>query len=60
MTAPKIKTSHIFPPIPIRSFDWCAWRDGEEERGVYGYGYTENGAVMDLLDIEAEAEEDAA
>lgn len=45
-----IVTSNIFPPIPIRDFDWCAYFEGEEERGQYGYGRTEAEAKADLLD----------
>ena len=45
---PKIVTSHIYPPIPDRSMDWCAYYDGEEERGDYGYGPTEQAAIDDL------------
>jgi hypothetical protein len=45
---PEIVTSHIFPPIPDRSMDWCAYYDGEEERGDYGYGPTEQAAIEDL------------
>lgn len=30
MTSAKIKTSHVYPPIPIRTHDWCAYIDGEE------------------------------
>lgn len=52
---PKIVTSFIYPPIPIRSFDWCAYRDGQEELGGYGYGRTEQEAIDDLLANEAEA-----
>lgn len=43
-----IKTDHVYPPIPIREFDWCAWYDGEEELGHYGYGRTEAEAIADL------------
>lgn len=45
-----IKVEYIYPPIPIRSFDYCAWYDGEEELHHYGYGETANTAVFDLLD----------
>jgi hypothetical protein len=45
----KIVTSHIYPPIPIRDFDWCAYFDGEEELGGYGYGRTEAEAVSDFI-----------
>lgn len=47
-----INTHHIFPPIPIRSFDWSAMRDddeGEEGRPV-GYGATEDEALRDLIE----------
>lgn len=45
-----IETSYIFPPIPMREFDWCAYRD--PERVPYGYGRTEAEAIADLLQIE--------
>lgn len=45
----KIVTSHVRPPIPIRQFDWCAFYDGEEEEGNYGYGATEQEAIRDLI-----------
>jgi len=48
-TTKKIVTHNIFPPIPTRSHDWCAYFDGEEELGDYGYGATEAEAVADLL-----------
>lgn len=44
-----IVTSHIYPPIPIRTMDWCAYFDGEEELGGYGYGRTEEEAVADFI-----------
>lgn len=57
MSKPKIVTSFVHPPIPIRNCDWCAYRDGEEERGNYGYGITEREAVQDLIALEEEIEE---
>lgn len=45
----KIVTSHVYPPIPIRSWDWCAYPDGEEELGHYGWGATEAEAVEELI-----------
>lgn len=45
----KIVTTFIYPPIPIRTHDWCAYFDGEEENGNYGYGQTEQTAINDLL-----------
>ncbi len=45
-----IKTSFVYPPIPIRSMDWCAYLDGQEESGNYGWGHTEQEAIRDLFD----------
>lgn len=50
MTRPRIVTSHVCPPIPVRAFDWCAHYDGEEEAGNYGYGPTEAEAIRDFID----------
>ena len=49
MAKPRIITHHEYPPIPIRSFDWCAYRDGREEEGNYGWGPTKEAAIADLL-----------
>jgi len=46
----KIVTSHLRPPIPFMAMDWCAYFDGEEELGGYGYGRTEAEAVADFID----------
>lgn len=50
----KIITRHVYPPIPIRSFDWCAWYDGDEpdDNGsmACGYGKTAQEAIDDLVD----------
>ena len=54
MPKPKIVTHYVYPPIPWRDFDWCAFRDGEEEKGGYGYGKTEAEAIADLLTLEEE------
>lgn len=42
----KIITSFVYPPIPIRQFDWCAFTD--EESGRYGWGKTEAEAIEDF------------
>jgi len=48
-STPKIVTKHVYPPIPIRSFDWRAWVEGEdEETRVEGWGETEEKAIRDL------------
>ena len=44
-----IKTVFDYPPIPVRTMDWCAYYDGEEH-GPTGHGRTEAQAVQDLLD----------
>ena len=45
----EIRTSHIYPPIPIRSYDWMAWVDGrEEDTTLQGYGATEAQAIAEL------------
>lgn len=59
MTKPKMITSFIYPPIPVRQFDWCAYRDGCEEDGNYGWGTTEAEAIADRLAWEEENEEEA-
>lgn len=46
-----IVTTHVYPPIPCRKFDWCAYPDGEEENGDYGWGATEDEAIDDLVVI---------
>lgn len=47
----QIVTVHVFPPIPCRRNDWCAYPDGEEENGNYGWGPTEAAAIADLIEI---------
>lgn len=44
-----IITSHEYPPIPVRTMDWCAYYDGREEDGKYGWGATEEDAISDLV-----------
>lgn len=45
----RLVTSYVHPPIPVRSMDWCAHWDGEEEAGNYGWGSTEQAAIADFL-----------
>ena len=49
--APRIITTLVYPPIPLRQFDWTAHRDGEEESGPTGFGATEGEAVADLMQL---------
>lgn len=46
----KIRTEFIYPPIPIRKFDWSATDDDTYDEGQpIGYGETEREAIADLL-----------
>jgi hypothetical protein len=58
----RIITSNVYPPIPDRRWDWCAYHDGDEENShLYGWGTTEQEAIDDLRRLEgeyAEAEDD--
>lgn len=53
MTAPII-TRFISPPIGTRDHDWVAYRDGDEEEGLQGFGATEAAAKQELIELEAE------
>lgn len=44
-----VLTDFIYPPIPIRSNDWCACFDPEVQ--PYGYGSTEQEAIEDLRQL---------
>jgi hypothetical protein len=51
----KIRTTHVYPPIPMRNFDWLAVDDetydgapDSRSRNQIGYGRTEAEAVADL------------
>ena len=57
----RIVTHYDPPPIPLRRFDWCAYRDGYEGPTIFsdgsiecrgdpiGFGRTEAEAIADLL-----------
>ncbi len=51
MSEPKIQTSPIFPPIPIRGLDWCAHFDNYEPGQPIGHGATEQEAIEDLKSL---------
>lgn len=44
----KIVTEHVYPPIPVRQFDWVAHYDDPE--GATGWGPTEESAIVDLIE----------
>lgn len=46
----KIVTHNSFPPIPTTKFDWCAFYEGQEEAGNYGYGVTREAAISDFIE----------
>lgn len=57
-----IKTHHVYPPIPIRDFDWSAYDAdtyGGEPGEPLGYGKTEQEAIADLMS-QVEEKETAA
>ena len=47
-------TQNIYPPIPIRRFDWCAYDEDElccdECPLTTGYGETELEAIFDWME----------
>lgn len=52
---PRIITTHVYPPIPIRTMDWQAHYDNEDDPTdgfpvPVGRGRTERDAVVDLID----------
>lgn len=51
----KIIVDLIYPPIPLRCFDYVAYRDPES---YSGYGASADEAIIDLLETEASYAED--
>lgn len=49
----RIVTTHVYPPIPERGWDWCAHFEGDdpdpERNRVEGWGKTEFAAIKDLI-----------
>lgn len=56
----EIRIDHVYPPIPIRDFDWAAYWDNDEPNDagymMTGYGRTPLAAIVDLLDQTEEKE----
>lgn len=56
----RVQTSHVMPPIPDRSHDWCAVdydrydadcdQDGFFSLHPVGHGQTEDAAIADLIE----------
>lgn len=53
---PRIITTHEYPPIPDRSMDWSAVREGydgaPDSHCIIGRGPTEQAAIDDLIEQE--------
>ncbi len=48
----KIEVEHVYPPIPIRSWDWRAsFADDDPETGLSGWGKTKQEAIAGLLEV---------
>lgn len=56
----EIVVSFVYPPIPIRDFDYFAHFDGDEPSDsgsmIHGYGKTPLDAIRELLDREDETD----
>ena len=50
----QIITANPCPPIPVRKYDWEAYREGWDLGDPMGYGATEQEAINDLLEQEIE------
>jgi|TARA_R110000772_G_scaffold72943_1_gene158906 hypothetical protein len=50
----KIITSHDYPPISVRNYDWSAFREDYDEGDLIGYGETEKEAIDELKLLENE------
>lgn len=54
----KIIVSNVYPPIPDRSHDWCAYHDNDVELPwTYGWGATREEALTDLARLDQERAE---
>lgn len=50
----RIRTTHEFPPIPARKFDWIATDDSTYDGDGHhpmGFGATEQAAIEDLFEL---------
>jgi hypothetical protein len=50
LVPPPIRTRHI--RTPMRDFGWYAFRDGDDSPINWGYGASQESAVLDLLSKE--------
>lgn len=50
-----IITANVYPPIPSRHMDWCAYHECDVERSErYGWGATKDEALANLKLIDEE------
>ena len=54
----QIRTEYVFPPIPIRDFDWFAYIVEQAEDGLRGWGKTQIDAICNLLEQIEEGEDE--
>lgn len=50
-----IRVDYIYPPIPCRQYDWCAYRDSVGPEGICGWGSSSMEAITDLMEQEENA-----
>lgn len=48
----RIITVVVYPPIPLRCFDWSAYRENYDEGDPIGWGETRAKAEEDLINQE--------
>jgi hypothetical protein len=54
----KVRTEHVYPPIPVREWDWSAVDDNTYDGpgNPIGWGRTEQAAIDDLVEQLIEAQ----
>lgn len=57
MSNRKIVTEYVYPPIPVRSYDWRATFADYDIGDPIGTGATEAEAIADLMEQVAEIED---
>jgi hypothetical protein len=50
----KIVIDHVYPPIPIRTCDYVAYIDGDEESRRTGWGETASEALQNFIELYGE------
>ena len=55
-----IRVEYIYPPIPTRNHDWCAYDYNRQPDGPVGYGATSKEAVAEFFELLAMEEEEIA